>query len=75
MNVVAAFLTVLGVLYLIYLYWMRNEIRVCVIFIKAACDCLSQSPWIFAYILVYILFSLGLIVLIGFQYLAFSSAN
>lgn len=75
MNIVAVFLGILGILYLFYLYWMRNEIRVCVIFIKAACRCLSQSPWVFAYILLYILFSLVLIALIAFQYLAFSSAN
>lgn len=75
MNVVAVAILLLGLICLFYLYWMRIEIRVCSIFIESATRFLARSPCVFTYIPVYILLSLGLIALVVFEYLAFSSST
>lgn len=74
-NVVIGGLIFLGLICLFYLYWMRTEIRMCSIFIDTAAKFLGKSPCVFTYVPVYILLSLGLIVLTVFEYLAFSSSN
>lgn len=74
-NFVAVCILLLGLLSVFYLYWMRKEIRLCTIFIQNAAQFLGQSPFVFAYIPMYIFLSLLLIVLFTFQYMAFSSIN
>lgn len=64
-----------GVVFLIYSFCYRKQIKLAQIFIQNANIFLKTDPIVFLYIPLFLVLTFGLIVLIVWQYVAFGSSN
>lgn len=71
----ASLLLVAGLLFLIYFFCYRREIEVASIFLQHANNCLKDTPAIYGYLPLFLLFCFGLLVLCCWQYIAFGTMN
>ena len=69
------FLIISALCYLAFLGCFRKELKFAGVFMHYGCQFLKQTPIVFAYIPLFLLFTVLLLVLIIWQYVAFGSAN
>ena len=73
--ILAVVLVLVGIAYILYMVFYRKEIDLISIFIEHSNNFLKESYFVYLYIPLFMALTIGFLILIGWQFIAFGTAN
>ena len=74
-TILAVILILVGIAYVLYMVFYRKEIELASIFIEHSNNYLKESYFVYLYIPFFLFLTIGFLILIGWQFIAFGTAN